>query len=445
MFSDLASVANIRQACIRGFVHDFQTILSKHHFSTGSIDSFSKLTPPMALDSKVAFQARAIELGVTQADVTALETKAITSYATYAYCCTFQPGQVDDSALKDFLNDALGAAPDAASMSRYRRLFFEAHALSLEDLKSRVDRSESSEARVIPLPEKLDRIRLQKDRLVGISFTPAVEPSHSLIDRACQQLEDNVVTYIDLSKCSSRQDETLHAKTDTTLTLDQSGGLRLTKRQKLDNINLTGEHRLRQAFVRRSLAYDLANIGTFAVPDKWTQKLFERMNEPPLANYKFVSVEQVMNADKALWVKVSDSTRGRLNTSTGTRKIFDVEFEKFCEHPEVLQHLMPLQQSSSARGSGHHDDPFLSHQDVKHGGGKGDKGKGKGKGKTKGPGIPVPDDCEIFVDNKQLCKKWQVGRCSAKVKAGKRCMIGWHLCWKKNCHKPHPGNECPGN
>ena len=399
----------------------------------------------MALDSKVAFQARAIELGVTQADVTALETKGITSYATYAYCCTFQPGQVDDSALKDFLNDALGAAPDSASMSRYRRLFFEAHALSLEDLKARVDRSESSEGRVVPLPEKVDRIRLQKARLVGISFTPAVEPSHSLIDRACQQLEDNVVSYIELSKCSSRQDDTLHAKTDTTLTLDQSGGLRLTKRQRLDNINLTGEHRLRQAFVRRSLANDLANIGTFSVLDKWTQKLFERMNEPPLANYKFVSVEQVMNADKALWVKVSDSTRGRLNVTTGTPKIFDVEFDKFCEHPEVLQHLMPLQQSSSARGSGHHDDPFLSHQDVKHGGGKGDKGKGKGKGKTKGPGIPVPDDCEIFVDNKQLCKKWQVGRCSAKVKAGKRCMIGWHLCWKKNCHKPHPGNERPGN
>ena len=41
----------------------------------------------MALDSKVAFQARAIELGVTQVDVTALEAKGITSYATYAYCC----------------------------------------------------------------------------------------------------------------------------------------------------------------------------------------------------------------------------------------------------------------------------------------------------------------------------------------------------------------------
>ena len=397
----------------------------------------------MALGSKVAFQSRAVELGelgVSQVNVDALEAKGITSYATYAYCCTFQPGQVDDSALKDVLKDA---APDAASLSRYRRLFFEAHALSLEDLKPRVDRSEASEARVIPLPEKLDRVRLQKDRLVGISFTPTVEPSHSLIDRACQQLEDNVVSYIELRKCSSRHDETLHAKTDTTLTLDPSGGLRLTKRQKLDNINLTGEHRLRQAFVRRSLAYDLANIGSFAVLDKWTQKLFERMNEPPLANYKFVSVEQILNADKSLWVKVSDSTRGRLNVATGPRKVFDVEFEKFCDHPEVLQHLMPLQQSSSAKGSGHHDD--LPTDRFRHGGDKGDKGKGKGKGKAKGLGIPVPDDCEIFVDITQLSKKWQVGRCSAMVKAGKRCMIGWHLCWKKNCHRAHPGNECPGN
>jgi len=84
-------------------------------------------------------------------------------------------------------------------------------------------------------------------------------------------------------------------------------------------------------------------------------------------------------------------------------RFLDVEFEKFCDHPEVLQRLMPLQQSSSAKGSGHHDDPPTDR--FRHGGDKGDQGKGKGKGKAKGPGIPVPDDCEIFVDNKQLRKK----------------------------------------
>eukprot|EP00435_Cladocopium_sp_Y103_P057714 s379_g20.t1 len=362
----------------------------------------------MAIDSKVAFQNRALELGVDQADVDALATAGINSYATYAYCSTYQPGQNDDAALIQFLTDALGAAPNAAATSRFRRLFFEAHALSLEDLKSRADRSESSEARVIPLAEKMDRIRLQKARLVGISFTAQTEPSHNLIDRVCQQLEDNVVSYIELQKCTSRQDETLHAKVDQAVSLDTSGGLRLSKKQKLDDINVTGEHRLRQAFLRRALAYDLSGIGTFAVMDLWTQKLFEKMNETPVANYKHISVEQVINADKALWVKISNDTRGKLQTKTGEDRAFDKSFEKFCEHPEVLQHLTPLQVASSSRGEPSH----MSYQGGKGKGSQQSDTKGKAsKGKGKGPGIVVPDDCEIFVDGKQLCKRWQVGKC----------------------------------
>ena len=395
----------------------------------------------MAIDSRVAFQNRAAELGIEQDDIEALAEKGINSYITYAYCCTFQPGQTDDTALTNFLGTALGAAPNAAAATRFRRLFFEAHALSLEDLKSRADRVESSEARILPLAEKMDRIRQQKERLVGLSFTPQSEPSHSLIDRVCQQLEDNVVTYVDLNRYSSRHDEALHSKVDTSLALDNAGGLRLSKKQRLDDVNVTGEHKLRQAFLRRSLAYDLAGIATFSVLDLWTQKLFEKMNEAPLANYRHISVEQAINADKALWVKVSNETRGKLHPKAGADKPFDVAFTKFADHPEVLQHLTPLQSHGMSK-------PEHTHSFSAAGKGKGSynaEGKGKsskGKGKT-APGIAVPDDCEIFVDGKQLCKRWQIGRCTAKVKPGKRCMVGYHMCWKKACHKLHPGNECP--
>ena len=91
----------------------------------------------MAIDSRVAFQNGAAELGIEQDDIEALAEKGINSYATYAYCCTFQPGQTDDIALTNFLGTALGAIPNAAAATRFRRLFFEAHALSLEEIESR--------------------------------------------------------------------------------------------------------------------------------------------------------------------------------------------------------------------------------------------------------------------------------------------------------------------
>lgn len=121
----------------------------------------------MAVDSKVAFQNRARELEIADVYIEALSAAGVSSFATYAYCCTYQPGQSDDTALVEFWNRALDPPPNDEASSRLRRPFFEAHALALDDLKSRADRSESSEATVIPLAEKMERIRLQKNRLVG--------------------------------------------------------------------------------------------------------------------------------------------------------------------------------------------------------------------------------------------------------------------------------------
>ena len=102
-----------------------------------------------------------------------------------------------------------------------------------------------------------------------------------------------------------------------------------------------------------------------------------------MSNYRHISVEQAINADKALWVKVSDDTRGKVQSKTGEEKQFDLACQKIAEHPEVLHHLTPLQASSSHR------------QDFSHGQSQGPKGKLSGtfenKGKSsKGKGKPGP-------------------------------------------------------
>ena len=111
----------------------------------------------------------------------------------------------------------------------------------------------------------------------------------------------------------------------------------------------------------------------------------------------------------------------KLQPKTGTDKPFDVSFEKFSEHPEVLQHLTPLQSIGA-----HKQDTSTTFSGGKGKGGNQSDGKGKsskGKGKAN-TGIAVPDDCEIFVDGKQLCKRWQVGRCTAKDQTWKT-LHGW--------------------
>ena len=72
-------------------------------------------------------------------------------------------------------------------------------------------------------------------------------------------------------------------------------------------------------------------------------------------------------------------------------------------------------------------------------------GKGKGKGKQSGGdgATSLPPDCALkFGDNKPICGLYNRGKCWAKVKPGKRCQKGYHVCWRVNCNRHRPAHEC---
>ena len=394
----------------------------------------------MALDSRASFQERAAQVFLSNEEIERLEASGIDTYAKFAFCCNYQPGSQDDGPLFNFLEATLGSRPEGASAASFRRLFFESHALCLQDLKSRLERNDNTDAKILPLAEKVERVAMLKNKLTGLEITTELEPSHQLIDKAVQQYEENSLRYLDLTSCTSREQEILSDKSTSSLTFDENGRIKVSKKHEVAQCSLTGDLKLRSALQRRALAYELAGIATFKVLEKWTNHMFHKLQQEPPPGFRFVTQDQLIRADKALWLRVAEETRARVQSSPDGKKSVDVAIEKWSMHPEIQYYIMPMPQGNSAGSDPKKDDkPIKKDEDpIKSGD---PKGKGKGKGKNK---IQVPNDCTIKMpdSNKPICMKYNVGACKAKIKAGKRCMYGYHVCWRKGCHKPAPAGEC---
>ena len=147
----------------------------------------------MALDSKAAFQLRASEIGISAEHIGLLETGGVASFSQFAFCCAYQPGNGNEDTLFDYLETILGVKPIGAAASNYRRLFFECHAMALKDLQSRLDRSDTSEIKILPLAEKVQRLDNLKAKFPGVMLSTTLEPSHALIDKVVHQFEENCV------------------------------------------------------------------------------------------------------------------------------------------------------------------------------------------------------------------------------------------------------------
>ena len=118
----------------------------------------------MALDSRVSFRQRALQIEIAVEDLDRLEANSIDTFAKYAFCSQFQPGSADEAPLKQFLEETLGEEPNTDKMAKFRRLFFESHALCLQELRQKVERTEHTESKVLPLAEKVERMDMVKQK-----------------------------------------------------------------------------------------------------------------------------------------------------------------------------------------------------------------------------------------------------------------------------------------
>lgn len=166
----------------------------------------------MPTESQAAFEARAKFLGLSDARVQSLAAAGVTSYGKYAFVCQYSPNGADEKPLLDALKSIYeGTDPlTVGETSTLRRLYFEAHTVTVQELRSKLESRPEDTPRQLPMAERVDRLTLFKDARNHLIMDLSLEPSHRLVDLVCNQADTQTVSCVEVAQCTSRDSEIVH-------------------------------------------------------------------------------------------------------------------------------------------------------------------------------------------------------------------------------------------
>ncbi|CAK9017375.1 unnamed protein product [Durusdinium trenchii] len=400
----------------------------------GGSDSESSLASDSEIDERV-------EIGIEQWLIDKIVDKNFASFGRFAFSVAYSPQHPDDRPFKTFIDALAEVEVDGDQFASLRRLFFEAHTMALADVRSRVGATPDPAVatKKLPTAERVSRQADQEQRLGGIIFTPDTIPSNHLVDLFVEMCETGILTYVKPEQCCSRALEVNSIKKDPAISTDASGLLKVGSKASEPTCEANTELKLRAAWQRRSLAMDLSGIASFEVIETWVQYLFQQLIKDQPRGFSKISLQQVLECDRALFVQASHTTMGRLQSTPPAKKPLDEAIVQWKAANEVLQYLTPL---PSLKGAPQDPTP-ANHRPTKIQ--KVDKAATKGVGKaTDTSSKPkLPEGCVSHDDkNRPLCFGFQTGKCKFKGPPGKRCARGFHLCYKAGCHRPKPHHLC---
>eukprot|EP00435_Cladocopium_sp_Y103_P029765 s285_g7.t1 len=399
------------------------------------------------LESEAAFNARAGEHGLTREQLRRLQDQGLVNLSKLAFAVTTPGTTPSDDALKNLLDDD----PDSVTigqLSSIRRLMFDAQTLCASQIKSTLSGSDvGRKAELVPA-ERATRIQNQKIRLQGMELTGPLECSHMSYDYVAKMLEADVPMYLEPHRFTTRSSEVAREKPGKELVLDNVN-LTVKDAERKDKCQISNELQLHQALTRRSLACDLMQVCTFRHMERWHRHLLDQLQTPAPPGYKQPTMEQVMRADRAGWVKMSEKVLTLKRNAEGALPL-DAALDALQADPSVMFNLMPLPadkqashakqtDASQADGSGR---PLKVRKTEKPGKGKG-KGKGKNKSKPSSKG-KMPTELiglhQQTKTGKRMCYNFNLERGCDLAPAGGECGRGLHTCMR--CFGSHSAHQC---
>ena len=405
------------------------------------------------LDSGAVFEQRATTFGLGAAQIAAFKAAGITSLAKLAFATGFHPGSADDTMFVVFVETVLGGEQTPGIMSSVRRLHFEAYTLCAAELKQRLDQTDESAPKRLPVAERAARRQEQKTRLVGLCLDNELDIADCLVDACVHQHDQNQLRWLPWEQCVTKEAEMSSHKKEASLRTDASGHIRLADASTPVTTKLTTDLRARLALQRRALAYDQANLISYMVCEAWHSRMFSTMLRSPPEGFRGVTVEQLIRADQMLFSIMGNITRNNIQPAADGVKPLDAALQTAMNDAQVTFLLLPLPAGGSAHapGSGFGKRKASPPKDsVSSSSGRpSKKAKGAGKaGKTR-PGNTasrMPSELQGMRSKNSkgqpICYNCNLGRRTGDVSNG-RCSRGMHQCCKPNCYESHPYSSCP--
>lgn len=397
-------------------------------------------------DSEAHFSARAKEYGVTPALLTAMDAQGIKTMAHLAFAVGRPGAEIQESVFDTWARDVNGGVnPSMGELAALRRLHFESDIIVTAALKASVESPDQTVPKQIPFAERTARTNELRLRLQGIDITGINEPSFALLDECCQQHDLRVLKYVEPARCTSREIEISHTKSTKKLKLD-TNSLTVTETKSVPDESISATYHLAQCLLRRALAYDFAGLLSFAVHQKYNDKLLRHLSLEPPPGFQSATMTQILRADREVFTYMSQHCADI--RPAGAVKPLDAVMVDALKDYNTAFHLLPLPKeqfvsnvryrtslSVSASGDAAPPPPFK-------GGGK-SKGKGKqfGKGPKGSGGSGVAPKGFLGCvgrdpKGRPLCFDFNITTCPLAPPGG-ACPNGRHNCFKAACFKPH--------
>ncbi len=394
------------------------------------------------------------------------DLKGWNTMSNLCFGCGYSPKGPDDADFqREIFVPLFGDAADPLKPV-VRKLYFEAFSMTSNDMARRSNRNDEDEKpKKLPAAERSERLTELQAKLTGLKLEGEYEPSHILVDKYVEMEDTEVLRFIPWEELTKRDLELKGVKKDEFFKEDSSGFMKRHYKEVEMNQPIRDLLHLKYALQRRGLAMHMARLLSFQSHEDLVNLYFLEMSRDPLEGHEPTSMEQIRRADKEIFMRLAQETRGGLTELAdpeGIKFPLDNLIPKVMFEHRVTALLLPLQVSGRVKDPDLKranqsevdrlraevkklkDNLYYNKEEYPKGKGKGKWGKDKGKKgeKDTGSNRNMPKELagmsSVF-EGKPICFNYNMKK-GCQDKACSR----QHVCAFIGCgSKSHPCHKCP--